>query len=78
MTATHEITEKIMTADKLRRSLDARRYARHSNAMEGLHETREESALLDAVARGEIDGDEYRRRVIEWIERENRARNSAV
>ena len=66
-----------MTADELRRSLEARQYARHSNAMEGLYETPEESALLDAVARGEIDGDEYRRRVMERIERENRARNQA-
>jgi hypothetical protein len=67
----------MMTADELRRSLEARQYARHSNAMEGLYETPEESALLDAVARGEIDGDEYRRRVMERIERENRARNQA-
>src|ERR1022692_1721875 len=41
-----------MTADEIRRSVEAREYARHSNAMEGLYETPEESALLDAVARG--------------------------
>lgn len=62
-----------MTDDEIRRSLEARQYARHSNAMEGLYETPEESALLDAVARGEIDGAEYRRRVFARIEQENHA-----
>jgi hypothetical protein len=62
-----------MTADELRRSLDARREARHSNAIEGLHEPPDEAALLDAVARGEIDGAEYRRQVLESVEREKRA-----
>jgi hypothetical protein len=42
---------------------------------EGLHETPEEAALLDAVARGEIDGDEYRRRVLADLEREIQERD---
>ena len=68
-----EIT--IMDAEEIQRSLDARRCARHSIAMEGLHETPEEAALLDAVARGEIDGDEYRRRVLADLEREIQERD---
>jgi uncharacterized membrane protein len=62
-----------MTADELSRSLDARRRARDANAMEGLHETPEEAALLEAVARGEMDDSEYRRRVVTWLEREKPA-----
>jgi hypothetical protein len=41
--------------------------------MEGLHETPEEAALLDAVARGEINGAECRRQVLAWLEREKLA-----
>jgi hypothetical protein len=67
------MTTAAMTAEELRHRLEARRRARHSNAMEGLHETPEESALLDAEARGDIDDAEYRRRVFEWLEREKRA-----
>lgn len=63
-----------MDSEELQRSLDARRQARHSNLMEGLRETPEESALLDACARGEISGEEYRRQVLAWVEQQKQAR----
>jgi hypothetical protein len=49
-----------MTTDELRRSLDALRRPRHSNAMEGLRECPEDAVVLDACARGEMFDDEAR------------------
>jgi hypothetical protein len=50
-----------MTNDEIERRTEAMRLPRHSNAMEGLREHPEDAAVLDAYARGEIDGDEARR-----------------
>jgi hypothetical protein len=63
-----------MSPKKLERSLAALSEARHSNAMEGLHECPEDAATLDSCARREISDDEARRRILVRIARENTAR----
>ncbi|MDQ1411304.1 MAG: Antitoxin VbhA [Acidobacteriaceae bacterium] len=52
-----------MTDDEIKRRVEAMCLARHSNAMEGLRELPEDALVLDAFARGEIDGHEARRRI---------------
>lgn len=52
-----------MANDEIQRRVEAMRQAPHSNAMEGLRELPEDAVVLDAYARGEIDGDEARRRI---------------
>ena len=65
-----------MTNDEIQRRVEAMRQARHSNAMEGLRELPEDAAVLDAYARGEIDGDEARRLIKARIARSIKARTA--
>lgn len=56
-------------ADMLARSLDGLRLARISNEIEGVREHPEDTPLLEAVARGEIDHDTFIERLTRNIAR---------
>ena len=51
------------------RRLDALRRARASNAMEGIAEHPDDAKVLEAFARGEIDGEAFDRHIRERIAR---------
>jgi hypothetical protein len=52
-----------MTKEEIARRIEGLRLARISGAMEGLYEAAEDTAALDAFARGEIDRAEFMRRI---------------
>jgi hypothetical protein len=68
----------IKTKDEIQRRAEAVRDVRHSNAMEGLRELPEDAVVIDAYARGEIDGDEARRRIRARIARSLKARTDVA
>lgn len=61
-----------LDTEMLRRSMESFRLARVSNEIEGVREHPEDRPLVEAFARGEIDGDTMLDRVAANIERRRR------
>jgi hypothetical protein len=61
-----------MTENDIARRTEALRLARVDSRIEGLRSSAEGTAVLDAWARGEIDGDEARRRLRANLEKDEK------
>lgn len=58
-----------ITEDDIARRIEALRLARVDSLIEGLRAPADDDAVLDTWARGEIDGDEARRRLLANLEK---------
>ncbi len=62
----------LMTEDDIARRTEALRLARVDSRIEGLRAPADDDAVFDTWARGEIDGDEARRRLRANLEKDEK------